>query len=1050
MKFVHLHVHSHYSLLDGLSKIDDLIARVKELGMDAVAITDHGNIYGAVEFFKKAKKAGIKPIIGAELYMARASRFDKDPKADTLRHHITLLAKNENGYKNLIKLISAANLEGFYYKPRIDRELIATYHDGLVCLSGCYHGEISHLIQMGKTDDAMKTAKYFKEIFGEDYYLEIQKHDKDLLPKLQEISNTLNIPIVATHDSHYLKKEDQEAHEVLLAIQTSNFGDSRKFSMKDHDLSLQSPEEMAEIFADTPEYLANTIVIANKCNFEFELGKVHLPAFAIPEQYADLDYLGYLKHLVNEKIHERYSEITPELQERLDYEFSVIQKTGYASYLLIVADFIIFAKSRGIAVGPGRGSGPSSVIAYILGITEIDPLRYGLLFERFLNPFRIQMPDVDTDFADDRRDEVVAYIKEKYGEDHVAQIITFGTLAAKAAVRDVGRSLGYPYAFVDGIAKLMPTIPNADKSSSQLQDFLTTIPELKKRYDDEEDVRRIINFAIKLEGVARHASVHAAAVVVGKEPLTEYVALQRSPQDENSVISQFEMHAIEDIGLLKIDLLGLKNLTTIGNTIKLIKNKTGEEINISSIPLDDKNVFALIQRGENIGVFQFEGGGMTRWLTAMKANRFEDLIAMVALFRPGPMDLIPNYIARKHGKEAITYLHPLLEPILQETYGIMVYQEQLLKIAQVMAGFTIGEADILRKAVGKKIKSLLDEQMEKFISGVENTLQNRKLGEDIWKLIEPFARYGFNKAHSVSYALIGYQTAYLKTRYPLEFMTALLNNDAGDIERISVIINDCKRQGIEVLPPDVNTSFTDFSPGEKNIRFGLLAIKNIGSGIAQAIVDERMKGGLFKNFEDFITRVGHKDLNKKSIESLAKSGALDSLEIERKIILANIEDIIKTISAYRKNITQSQSSLFGFSSNISLRLKSSPAASKTERLAWEKELLGLYVSDHPLRGFKHNGHGVYSIKLLKPINDGQFVKVTGLITKISKKNTKNGQPMLFARIEDVNDNTEILVFHDTLIKNPNIWSEGSIVEVKGRLSKKDGEPKIICHEAKII
>ncbi len=1050
MKFVHLHVHSHYSLLDGLTKIDDLIARVKELGMGAIAITDHGNIYGAVEFFKKAKKAGIKPTIGAELYMARASRFSKDPKADTLRYHITLLAKNEIGYKNLIKLVSAANLEGFYYKPRIDRELIEAHHEGLVCLSGCFHGEISHLIQMGRIDDAIKTAKYFKEIFGDDYYLEIQEHDKDLLPKLQEIAHTLSIPIVATHDSHYLKKEDQEAHEVLLAIQTSNFGDSKKFSMKEHDLSLKSPEEMAEIFADTPEYLENTIIIADKCNFEFELGQVHLPSFAVPEPYTSLGYLGYLKHLVNEKLSLRYNEITPELQERLDYEFSVIQTTGYASYLLIVADFIEFAKSRGIAVGPGRGSGPSSVIAYILGITEIEPLKYGLLFERFLNPFRIQMPDVDTDFADDRRDEVVAYIKEKYGDDHVAQIITFGTLAAKAAVRDVGRALGYPYTFVDGIAKLMPTIPNANKSSSQLQDFLTTIPELKKRYDEEEDVRRIINFALKLEGVARHASVHAAALVIGKEPLTEYTALQRSPQDENSVISQFEMHAIEDIGLLKIDLLGLKNLTTIGNAIKLIKNRSGEDIRISSIPLDDQAVFALIQRGENIGIFQFEGGGMTRWLTAMQPNRFEDLIAMVALFRPGPMDLIPSYIARKHNKEEITYLHPLLEPILKETYGIMVYQEQLLKMAQTLAGFTIGEADILRKAIGKKIKSLLDEQMEKFISGVEKTLQNRALGEEIWKLIEPFARYGFNKAHSVSYALIGYQTAYLKARYPLEFMTALLNNDAGDIDRVSVIINDCKRQNIEVLPPDVNTSFTDFTPEGQNIRFGLLAIKNIGAGIAQAIVAERMKGGLFKNFEEFIVRVGHKDLNKKSIESLAKSGALDSLEIERKMILANIEDIVKIISAYRKNITQSQSSLFGFSPNITLKLKNTPAASKAERLAWEKELLGLYVSDHPLRGFKHNGHGVHSIKPLKSVSDGQIVKVAGLITKISKKITKNGQPMLFARIEDIHDNTEILVFYDTLIKNPNIWSEGSIIEVRGRLSKKDGEPKIICYEAKII
>ncbi|MFA5053421.1 MAG: DNA polymerase III subunit alpha, partial [Parcubacteria group bacterium] len=729
MKFVHLHVHSHYSLLDGLSKIDDLVGYAKELGMEAIALTDHGNIYGAVEFFKKAKKAGIKPIIGCEFYVARESRLSKNPKVDNFRYHLTVLAKNEIGYKNLTKLISKSHLEGFYYKPRIDRELLEQYHEGLICLSGCFKGEIPYLIKMGRIDDAMETAKYFKSLFGEDYYLEIQEHDKELAPHIKNISEKLKIPLVATHDSHYLRREDKDAHEVLLAIQTSNPDGKMGLSMKDYDLSLKSPEEMAEIFADMPECLENTVAIADKCNFEFELGKIHLPSYAIPEEFSHLNYLEYLKHLVDERTSERYEKVTPEIRNRLDYELSVIEKTGYASYFLIVQDFIRFAKLHGIAVGPGRGSGASSIVAYILGITEVDPLKYDLLFERFLNPFRIQMPDVDTDFADDRREEVVAYIKEKYGEDHVSQIITFGTLAAKAAVRDVGRALGYPYAFVDGIAKLMPTIPNADKSESQLKEFLETLPELKARYDSEENVKKIIDFAMKLEGVARHASVHAAAVVIAEQPLTEYTAVQRSPQDENAIISQFEMHAIEDIGLLKMDFLGLKNLTIIGNTLKLLKERTGEDIKIDLIPLDDEATFSLIRRGENIGVFQFEGAGMTRWLTAMQANRFDDLVAMVALFRPGPMELIPNYIARKLGKEKITYLHPILEPILQDTYGIMVYQEQLLRVAQNAAGFTIGEADILRKAVGKKIKSLLDEQAEKFISGVEKTLKDRRLGE---------------------------------------------------------------------------------------------------------------------------------------------------------------------------------------------------------------------------------------------------------------------------------------------------------------------------------
>lgn len=1050
MKFVHLHVHSHYSLLDGLSKIDDLVAYAKELGMEAIALTDHGNIYGAVEFFKKATKAGIKPIIGCELYVARESRFSKDPKADNLRYHLTMLAKNEAGYKNLTKLVSKAHLEGFYYKPRIDRELLESHHDGLVCLSGCFQGEIPYHLKMGRMEEAKNTAKYYKSLFGDDYYLEIQEHDKDLAPKIMEISEAVGIPLVATHDSHYLRKEDQSAHEVLLAIQTSNPDGKKGMSMKDYDLSLKSPDEMAEIFADMPEALENTVRIADKCNFGFELGKILLPYFPLPDGYKDMSYDDFLRMEVDKRLSSRYPEVTDKIKERIEYELSVIKTTGYASYFLIVQDFIIWAKEHGIGVGPGRGSGASSIVAYIIGITEIEPLSQDLLFERFLNPYRVSMPDFDTDFADDRREEVVSYVKEKYGDDHVSQIITFGTLAAKAAVRDVGRALGYPYAFVDGIAKLMPTVPNADKSASQLKGFLENIPELKGRYDSEEDVKRIIDFAVKLEGVARHASVHAAAVVIAKEPLTEYTAVQRSPQDENATISQFEMHAVEEIGLLKMDFLGLKNLTVIQNALRLIEARRGEKVDVGHLPMEDKDTYALIARGENIGVFQFEGSGMTRWLTAMKADRFEDLIAMVALYRPGPMEFIPTYIARKHGREEITYLHPKMEHILDDTYGIMIYQEQLLIAAQELAGFTIGEADVLRKAVGKKIKSLLDEQSDKFISGAEKVLGSRKLGEDIWALIEPFARYGFNKAHSVCYALIGFQTAYLKAHYPLEFMTALLNNDAGDVERISVLINDCKRQGIEVLPPDVNASFTDFAPENKDIRFGLLAIKNIGAGIAQAIVDERMKGGPFKNFEEFVSRVSHKDLNKKSIENLAKSGALDSLGVERRKVLMNIEDIVKTISAYRKSATSAQSSLFGFSSGISVKLKDFAPASKTERLAWEKELLGLYVSDHPLRGFKHNGNGVLPLKSLKNGHDGQTLKVAGLITKITKIMTKNGQPMLFARIEDMSDNAEILVFHDTMVKNPDMWTEGLIIEVKGRLSKKDGDSKLICYEAKTI
>lgn len=1048
MKFSHLHVHSHYSLLDGLSKIDDLVNRTKELGMDSIALTDHGNLYGALEFFKKAKKAGIKPIIGCELYVAKESRFSKNPKVDNIRYHLTILVKNEIGYKNLTQLVSKAYLEGFYYKPRVDRELLEKHHEGLVCLSGCFAGEIIKQISLGRVAEAKETAKFYQGLFGEDYYIELQEHNREHHENLLKIAKELNIKIVATQDSHYLRIEDQAVHEVLLAINTNN--PERGMNMREYNLSLRSPEEMEELFKELPDAISNTQEIVDKCNFEFELGKIHLPSYDMPEEFKNGDYDTYLRHLAEEGIKKKYQETTPEIKERLDYELSVIKQTGYASYFLIVQDFINWSKTHGISVGPGRGSGAGSIVAYATNITEVEPLQYNLLFERFLNPARIQMPDIDTDFADNRREEVVAYVKGKYGEERVAQIITFGTMAAKAAIRDVGRALGYPYGFVDKIAKLLPTIPNQDKGS-QLKGYLESIPELKSEYDTDPEVKKIIDYATKLEGVARHASVHAAAVVISKNPLTDYTAVQHPPKDENSIVSQFEMHAVEEIGLLKMDFLGLRNLSVIQEALKWIKERAGKEIAINSIPLDDQEVYELIHRGENIGVFQFEGAGMTKWLVAMKANQFNDLIAMVALYRPGPMEFIPTYISRKHGKEEISYLHPKIEPILADTYGVMIYQEQLLIAAKELAGFTLGEADILRKAVGKKNKVLLDEQSEKFIVGVEKNLGSRELGEAIWHQIEPFARYGFNKAHSVCYALIGYQTAYLKHHYPVEFMTALMNGDAGDIERIAIFINDSKRQKIDVLQPDVNKSYADFSPeGERAIRFGLVSIKNVGAHIAQAIIDERLRGGPYQSLEDFISRVNDKDLNKKSLESLIKCGALDCFNIERKKLLMNIDMLVKASGLYRKSLQTAQNSLFGAVPKITLKLQDFPAAGNIEKLTWEKELLGLFVSDHPLRGFKHNGYMIFPIKKLHTARENETLKISGFVTTITKIVTKSGRPMAFVRLEDLSDNTEILVFEDTLNEHPEIWVEGAILEIKGRVSKKDGEPKLICQEAKMI
>ena len=954
------------------------------------------------------------------------------------------MAKNEIGWKNLLKLTTASYLEGFYYKPRIDKELLKNHHEGLIALSACLSGEISRLIQRNKFEEARKCALEYQELFGIDnFYIEIGNHPNipetvPVMKELIDVAKDTNIPLVATQDIHYLKKEDAEYHDILLAVQTGNkISDPDRLTLKQDDFSMRSPEEMKALFPDHPEAIANTLKISEACNLTLRLGGVRLPSFQVPKNETPN---SYLRNILNERLPNSFTEIKPEITERLDFELSVIEKMGFADYFLIVQDFVNWAKNQGIVVGPGRGSAAGSLVSYVLGITDIDPLKYDLLFERFLNPERIQLPDIDIDFTDRRRDEVLNYVKQKYGEGNVAQIITFGTMAARASIRDAGRALGMSYDFCDQIAKLIPF-------NFKFTDGLDKVSELHEMYKTNEEAKKLLDAARKLDGVVRHASVHACGVVISPEPLTNLVPLQFSPQDQAAIITQFEMHSIEDLGLLKMDFLGLKNLTIIEDTLRLIKEIRDEKINISSIPLEDKKTFELLQRGETTGVFQFESSGMKRYMKELKPSEIEDLIALVALYRPGPMELIPSYIKRKHKEEEITYLHQKLAPILANTYGVGVYQEQMMRIARDLAGFSLAEADTLRKAIGKKIKKLLDEQQDKLIKGMVANSIPPQTANAIWELFPPFARYGFNRSHAACYALIGYRTAYLKAHYPVEFVSSLLNSDADDIDRIAFLI-------IEVLPPDVNKSSTRFTPDGKNIRFGLLAIKNIGEKIAEAVVNERLRGGQFASFEDVLTRVNHKDLNKKSLEALIKSGAMDSMKLERNRGISNMDEILKFLERIRKNNQNTANSLFSHQINFAksslLNLKEVIPAGTPEKLAWEKELLGLYISDHPLKSYAET-FKKYGIKDIKDITQDKNLtraRIGGIITKIQKITTKRGQPMIFAKVEDLNHSLEVLVFSDMLQKQQDIWVENNIVLVGGKITWRDNEAKIICEDVK--
>ena len=1067
MKFVHLHVHTHYSLLDGLTKLDELIECVKNDGSDAVAITDHGVMYGAIDFYQRCKKSGIKPIIGVETYLAPGSRFDKNTREDEKRnYHLILLAKNLAGYKNLIKLISIAHLEGFYYKPRIDWEILKQHKEGLIACTACIGGEIPALIRSGKIDKAKKRALEYNELFGQDnFYFELQHHpnlegQKEVNDNLIILSRELGIPVIATNDTHYLKKEDDEAQDILLCMQNKKKKDDMdRMNMTGNDFSLRSTAEMIENFKHIPEAIENTVKIAEMCNVEIELGKVQLPYFEVPKGYNES---SFLKKLCEDGLIKRYGksidDIENDIRDRMNYELSVIDKMGWPSYFLIVADFVNWAKNHNIVVGPGRGSAAGSLVCYLTGITNLDPLKYGLLFERFLNPDRISMPDIDLDFADVRRDEVIEYVENKYGKDHVAQIITFGTMAARAAVKDVGRVLGAPYEFCDVLSKSIPMFTKIDEA-------LETVEEFKELYKKDEQAKKIIDYAKRLEGVARHSSTHACGVLITKESLTENVPVQYASSSDRSIVSQYSLHPTEALGLLKMDFLGLKNLTIIESAIKIIKNTQNLEIDIDKIPLDDKKTYDLFSDSETTGVFQFESSGMKRYLRELKPTEFEDIIAMVALYRPGPMEWIPDYISGKHGTKQPVYLHPKLEPILKKTYGVAIYQEQVMQMARDLAGFTMAEADVLRKAVGKKIVKLLNEQKIKFIDGcVENNIE-KVLAEKIFSFIEPFAGYGFNRSHAACYAMIGYQTAYLKAHWPTEFMAALLMSDQQHIERIAVEIEECQRMGIRVARPDVNESFESFTvvksefenPGLVGkgkagdmIRFGLSAIKNMGAHIAEVIISERKMNGKYQDISDFLERIVDKDLNKKSLESLIKSGAFDDFG-ERGMLLQNVENMLNFNKDVVKSRSSRQTSLFSSIDGVvknSVRLDKFPAVDRQEVLSWEKELLGLYISEHPYSDYKtHLQNYVLPIKQLTGVGNEQQITVAGIITKLQKIITRNNKSMLFVKIEDDTGGVEILIFPNLYKDTYQIWAEGKAVIVQGKKSDKDQEVKILANTA---
>jgi DNA polymerase-3 subunit alpha len=1050
--FSHLHVHTEYSLLDGMCRIPQLVDRARELGMDSLAITDHGVMYGAIEFYLAAREAGIKPVIGCEVYLAPKSRFGRDA-SDKNHYHLILLARNQTGYRNLIQLTTKANLEGFYYKPRVDKELLEQHHQGLIALSACLAGEVPRLILEGRLVEAKQAALWYKQTFG-DFYLEIQRHP---IPELEQInqglisiSNELNIPLVATNDVHYINREDASSHDLLLCIGTnSSIYDDKRMKMAGDFYYLKSPQEMAELYQDIPQALENTERIADMCQLKLEFGRLHLPEVDLPEgKTAD----QFLADLCYQNLPQYYPQPTPEIKQRLDYELEVIKQTQFANYFLVVWDIITYAKEHGILFGV-RGSAAASIVLHCLGITEVNPIENRLVFERFLNLERQEMPDIDLDFEDDRRDQVIAYVSQKYGKDHVAQIITFGTLGARAALRDVGRALGMPYSDVDRVARLVPFRPGMT-----LERALDENSELYNLYQEDDIVRNLVDSARRLEGMARHASTHAAGVVISKEPLTRYVPLQRVSKGngEAGVMTQFTMEDIAHIGLLKMDFLGLANLTILGKAKEIIAQSRGIDIDLHQIPMDDAKTFVLLSSGETAGVFQLEGAGMRRYIKELKPTTFSDIAAMIALYRPGPMEHIPTFIKAKHGIEPIRYPHPALASILEETYGVIVYQEQVLFIVQAFAGYSLGQADIFRKAMGKKIAAVMKKERRNFIAGAKKLGYSDEVADEVFALIEPFAGYAFNKAHSFSYALIAYQTAYLKANYPAEYITAFLITNADQSEKVATAVAECRRLGITVLPPDINRSRDSFSiegDGEGNvpaIRFGLTAIKNVGLGAVEPLVAERQRGGEFKSIEDLCRRADLRSMNRRAMESLIKAGALDCLG-DRGTLLHNVGRILALAQREQHLRETGQSTMFDLWGEAmpaplpSLDLPAAEIATK-EKLAWERELMGVYLSEHPFSAFA-NKVAVGNATLCGHIDAelaGQTVTVAGMVASVRYSFTRDRHPFASVMLEDLDGRVEVMVWPKVYAETRDLWQEGNILLVEGKVRLREDRVQLSC------